>query len=298
MRFTTPPRETIYGYERDADGVYVRRRFSFSREFQHEEALPNVTGWLVHPELADAGHRSGVALVRLPRARLARRAGLPRAGGAATRDDGHARPRRTVDGGDRRPVSATSRQHRPRRAADRRGSSSTSEASGSSPAEDGRRASRSTAGRNVYPLQYHGEHRPQQESRVVLGEERDAVGMPRLRIDIRFSEDDVEGIVRAHRHWDEYLRRHGVGRIELLFEDAGDAVRERLGGGFHQVGHDADVGDAGGRRGRPRTSQSTGCRPSTSRAAPTFPTSSQANSTFMIVVFALRLAEHLRGVLA
>ena len=54
-----PPRETIHGYERDADGVYVRRRFSFSRELQHAEALPNVTGWLVHPELADPRHRSG-----------------------------------------------------------------------------------------------------------------------------------------------------------------------------------------------------------------------------------------------
>src|SRR6185312_13036735 len=59
VRFTAPPGETIHGYERDADGVYVRRRFSFSREFQHAEALPNVTGWLVHPELADARHRSG-----------------------------------------------------------------------------------------------------------------------------------------------------------------------------------------------------------------------------------------------
>ena len=47
VRFTTPPRETIYDYERDVDGVYVRRRISFSREAQHAHTLPNVIGWLV-----------------------------------------------------------------------------------------------------------------------------------------------------------------------------------------------------------------------------------------------------------
>jgi choline dehydrogenase-like flavoprotein len=152
-------------------------------------------------------------------------------------------------------------------------------------------------GRGVYPLQYHGEHRPQAESRVVLGEERDALGMPRLRIRIRFSEDDVEGIVSAHRHWDEYLRRHGAGRIEPLFEDAGAAIRERLGGGFHQ---------SGTTRMSARPEDGVVDRNLAIHGLPTlyvasssaFPTSSQANSTFMIVVAVLRLAEHLRRALA
>ena len=59
VRFTTPPADTIYGHEQDADGVYVRRRFTFSRSFQLEQGLPNFAGWLVNPELADPRHSNG-----------------------------------------------------------------------------------------------------------------------------------------------------------------------------------------------------------------------------------------------
>ena len=40
--FFTRQRETVYGYERDIDGVYVGRRFCFSREFQEAEDLRNI----------------------------------------------------------------------------------------------------------------------------------------------------------------------------------------------------------------------------------------------------------------
>ena len=59
IRFTTPPRETVYGYERDIDGVYIRRRFSFAEEYQREHGLPNVVGWLGNWELPDARHGYG-----------------------------------------------------------------------------------------------------------------------------------------------------------------------------------------------------------------------------------------------
>ncbi|HEV2373515.1 MAG TPA: NAD(P)-binding protein, partial [Streptosporangiaceae bacterium] len=59
VRFTTPPKSTIFGYERDTDGTYVRRRFSISRDAQLERELPNVAAWLANPELADPRHRSG-----------------------------------------------------------------------------------------------------------------------------------------------------------------------------------------------------------------------------------------------
>ena len=60
VRFTTQPGQTIYGYERDADGTYVRRRFSFSHDFLREHSLPNIVAWLANPPPADASHRSGV----------------------------------------------------------------------------------------------------------------------------------------------------------------------------------------------------------------------------------------------
>ncbi|MBV8735383.1 MAG: hypothetical protein JO120_11420 [Solirubrobacterales bacterium] len=118
--------------------------------------------------------------------------------------------------------------------------------------------------------------------------------MPRLNIDIRFSEDDVRGVVRAHRHWDEYLRRHGCGRIEYLHEDLEGAVEERLGAGFHQVGTTRMSAS-------PRNGVLTpdlalhGFEDLFIVSSSALVTSGQANSTFMIVVLALRLADRLRG---
>ena len=127
----------------------------------------------------------------------------------------------------------------------------------------------------------------------MLGEERDAVGMPRLRIGIRFSEDDVEGIVRPPPLGRvPAAARRGADRV--LFADAGAAIRDRLGGGFHQSGttrmsarpEDGVVDPNLAVHGLPTLYVAS---------SSAFPTSSQANSTFMIVVFALRLAEHLAG---
>jgi hypothetical protein len=291
LRLTTPPRETVHDYERDADGVYVRRRLSFSREFQLAEELPNVIGSLVHPELAAARHRSGVlsfAYLALssplgrffaPEAlRLAmtgvRIPGVPYAAGERSATAAHlANLAREPLATARFVLAFGARRFLVR----------------------GRRVPGFSVYRrdNVYPLQYHGEHLPHRESRVTLAEERDALGLPRLRIDIRYSDADVGGVVRAHRHWDEYLRRHGVGRLEYLADDLAAAVRARLGGGFHQSGttrmaarsEDGVLDPDLAVHGLPTLHVAS---------SSAFPTSSQANSTFMIVVLALRLADRLR----
>ena len=49
-----------------------------------------------------------------------------------------------------------------------------------------------------YGLSYHAEQIPNPDSRVTLAAETDRLGLPRLRIDLRFSRDDAEGIARAH----------------------------------------------------------------------------------------------------
>jgi hypothetical protein len=55
VQFTTTTRSTIYGYERDIDRVYIRRRFAFTQEFQQRHHLPNITRWITNP---DAGRCS------------------------------------------------------------------------------------------------------------------------------------------------------------------------------------------------------------------------------------------------
>jgi choline dehydrogenase-like flavoprotein len=152
---------------------------------------------------------------------------------------------------------------------------------------------------NVYPLMYQGEHLPRPESRVTLAEERDALGVPRLRTDLRFSDEDVEQLLSAHRHLDAYLREHGCGELEYLDDDPAAAVREQLLGigGYHQAGttrmsaepEDGVVDANLAVHGLPDLHVAS---------SSAFVTSGQANSTFMIVAFALRLVEHLRRELA
>jgi choline dehydrogenase-like flavoprotein len=149
---------------------------------------------------------------------------------------------------------------------------------------------------NTYSLQYHGEHRPRKDSRVFLSDDRDALGVPRLCIDVRFSDADVDGVIRAHNHWDRYLGELGAGRIRYKSDEPAELVRERLGAGFHQSGTtrmasraEDGVVDA--------ELTVHGLANLSVLSSSVFVTSSQANSTFLIVVLAVRLAERLRSVL-
>ena len=147
---------------------------------------------------------------------------------------------------------------------------------------------------NRYPFQYHAEHLPQYDSCVRLSDNLDELGMPRLEIDIRWTDKDIDGVIAAHRHWDNYLRANGVGRLEYLADDLRAAVRERTGGGFHQVGTTRMSKDpADGVVDENLAVHGIGNLHVV--ASSVFPTSGQANSTLMVVVFAIRLIEHLYG---
>jgi choline dehydrogenase-like flavoprotein len=116
--------------------------------------------------------------------------------------------------------------------------------------------------------------------------------MPKLNIDIKFSEEDTDGVVAAHKSWDEYLRRTGVGQIEYLHDDLSEAILSRAGGGFHQIGTtrmstNPEDGVVDGQLGV------HGVNNLSVVSSSTFVTSGQANSTLLIVMLAMRLAEHL-----
>jgi choline dehydrogenase-like flavoprotein len=147
---------------------------------------------------------------------------------------------------------------------------------------------------NRYPMQYHAEHLPHYDSCVTLSTDVDDLGMPRLDIDILFTDEDVDGVLAAHRHWDRYLRASGVGRLEYLADDLAAAVRARNGGGLHQVGTTRMSNDPA--HGVVDEDLAVHGVPNLHVVSSSvFVTSGQANSTFMIVVFALRLIRRLYG---
>jgi choline dehydrogenase-like flavoprotein len=289
VHFTTPPRQTLFGFERDIDGVYVRRRFSFSREFQHEHQLPNIVAWLANHEPADPKHKSGVlSFVYLM---LCSPLGKYVATDAQRRSlRGEKIPGSPYGEAEQGPVSQHLRNIIRQPIATTRFIFSFGV---------GRFLSRRRipgffvySPQNIYPLQYHGEHRPHPDSRVTLADDRDELGMPKLVIDIKFSKEDVDGVIAAHECWDEYLRRTGCGKIEYLHDDLGEAILSRSGGGFHQIGTT-----------RMATSAQDGVVDAhltvhgvdnlSVVSSSTFVTSGQANSTLLIVMLAVRLAEHL-----
>ena len=290
IRFTTPPCQTVFDYERDTDGVYVRRRFSFSPDYQREHGLSNIVSWLGNWELPDARHGYGqlsfiyLALISPFGSKLAPEAQRLSMTGA------------DIPGTPYGLATVTSKRSHARNIIRH-------------PIATGRFAARFGAGRfltrgrrtpgffmysdvNEYPLQYHGEQMPNPDSRVSLTQEMDRLGRRKLAIDLQFTPQDTRGVIRAHEHWDEYLRKLGIGQLEYQHEDLEQAVTRRFGGGFHQAGttrmssssSDGVVDQNLAVHGVPNLYVAS---------SSTFPTSGQANSTFMIAAFAVRLADHL-----
>jgi GMC oxidoreductase len=282
VHFTTPPAETIYGHERDPTGVYVRRRITFSPDCQANKRLPNIAMWLVNPDVAGPEHGSGILsfvylMLASPLGRFFVAEGIRQA---------HIKTSQSVS------------MHKHFANVLRNLPSTVRFAFGFGYRRFLKRGRKVPgffvpSAANIYPLLYHGEHLPHRESQVEPTSERDALGMPRLRTHLRFGKDDVAGVIRAHQCLDAYLHEHKLGYLEYIYEDSETAIRGQLFGGYHQAG---------------TTRMST--RPQDGvvdgnlavhgfhdlyvASSSTFVTSGQANSTFMIIVFALRLADHLQ----
>lgn len=292
MRFTTPPELTSFDYERDIDGVFVRRRISMTGAAQRREQVPNLVGWLSNPEPADPVHRSGVlsfvylllaspfgALFSPPAQRKTltgeRVPGTPY--GAVTRGSVWSHLRNIG-----RELGPTARF-------------AVSFGFGRFLARGRRLPGFFVPSKtNTYPVIFHGEHLPRYDSRVELTDARDVFGMRRLRVDVRFSDADVDGVLQAHAAWDAHLRRHGCGEVQYVSDNVSELVLSQLGAGFHQAGTTRMSED-------PQDGVLTrdlavhGFDDLYVVSSSAFVTSGQANSTFNIVLFALRLVHHLTG---
>jgi GMC oxidoreductase len=286
VQFDTPPSATIYGYERDRTGVYLRRRLTFSQDFLQRERLPNTALWLVNPELGDPSHGSPVLsfaylMLSSPFGKYLVAEGIRQAHlkGEGEVSVYHHMKNVVRNVGPALQFALTFGYERYLRS--------------------GRKVpgffvpSRT----NTYPLVYHGEHLPHFDSYVEPTRVRDALGMPRLRTHLHFSERDVGSVARAHRYLGDYMHDHQLGRLEFLYEDTDAAVRSQMFGGYHQAGTtrmsshpDDGVVDS--------NLAVHGVRDLYVASSSTFVTSGQANSTFMIVAFVLRLADELQRQLA
>jgi len=281
VHFTTPPERTAYGFERDEAGVYLRRRLTLTRECQQREGLTNIAGWLVNPTIGDPAHQNGVlsfAYLALTAPVIAKRFAPDAIRKSATKGAPPGAFWRHVKNvlADLPRTALFVPTFGWRRFVAKRRVPGFFEASAD----------------NRYDLHYHGEQVPRADSTITLVPEVDRLGLRKVALDLRYDARDVDAVLRVHRLWDAHLRRHGVGRLEWSEGDLAASVWSQAGDGFHQIGTTRmSAAPADGVVGPDCNVHGFADLHLVSSAV--FPTSGQANSTYMIVVMALRLADHL-----
>jgi choline dehydrogenase-like flavoprotein len=147
-----------------------------------------------------------------------------------------------------------------------------------------------------FTLHYHAEQLPNPESRIVLTDEVDRHGLPRVSIDFRFSDQDTRSVVESHRLLDTALQANKIGHLEYWYppEQLQERVMELATDGHHQVGV-TRMGDD------PRDSvvdpnlKVHGVDNLYVVSSSVFRTDSQANSTLLAVALGMRLASHLNS---
>ena len=145
-----------------------------------------------------------------------------------------------------------------------------------------------------YALHYHAEQIPNPDSRILLAEEADTYGVRRAKIDLRFTEQDVQSVIDSHAILDKALQANNIGHLEYLYEGA--KLREKVwaqaADGFHQVGTTRMGTDPAANVVDPDL-RVQGLKNLYVASSSIFPTSGQANSTMLAVAFGLRLVHHL-----
>lgn len=284
LRLRPSDRPVALDFEMTEDGVYVRRKFSFSAEAQRREGLLNTIFRLHYPLIADPAHGSGV----LSAMYLVKDAILPE----------YRRKLATIEIANRGKMVRDGRfwfSHATNVLRDSPGVLRFGQAwlrkrtfaSRKLPfvvvrARDGR-----------YPLDVNAEQIPNPDSRVTLATARDAHGMPRLKVDWRLHPQDIDSLVRGMKVARAAFARSGC--AELEFDDATieAEVRASTPVGGHHIGtarmaetvRDGVVDADCAVHGVPNLFVASSA---------VFPTSSHANPTLTIVALALRLADHIQ----
>jgi choline dehydrogenase-like flavoprotein len=270
-----------HGYDVSRDGVYCRRRLALTAEAQRHWQVGSFVARLHHPRITDPSHRTGVlSLLYLTRGMIPYEYGKRLYDEEAAGFLSWMQHLGNVVSDPHDTAAFLLHWMRCRTFAKRKFPSV---------------IVRPKA--NCYSLDFHAEQEPNPSSRITLDTETDALGMPRIRVDWRYSKGDIETVRRSIGLLSAELQRCKVGTFDYdpsTLET--EMVRYGAYGGHH-------IGTA--RMGtNPQTSVVTpdcrvhGVANLFVAGAATFPTSSQANPTLTVVALSLRLAGHLKQLCA
>lgn len=276
-RFTGAKKSIGFDYERDADGIYIRRRIAPTPAAQRRFELLNCTARLHIRDANDPAHGDPVlSLMFLAAFRV--KYEYSRSAREADRSIGPYL--RHVGNIARHPFQLL---HFLRTWGVKRYLSSRRIPSIALPSRD-----------NTYPLEFVSEQSPNWDSRVMLSDQRDAFGVRRLKVDWRVADADFEAGRRAFRLLADELVRTGTGTLDYDADRLRDALLDAGAYGGHHSGTTRMAAS-------PRDGVVDGdCRVHGVgnlyvASSSVQPTSSQANPTLTAIAMALRLADHLKA---
>jgi hypothetical protein len=275
VKFYGNPDKTQYGFVRDSEGIYCRRRFQFTRDAILRHSILNTAFWLDNPVISDASHKNGILsliylILRIP---LFRKRLLPPAIAHALMTCKTSSLWKHVTNVVRdlpmsviSPLVIFTQRYCFRR---------------QSPGVFLKSAE------NKYALHFHAEQTPRSANRMELSDD----GLT-MRIHYSYCCEDLQSVMDAHRILDQQLRRQQCGELVYLYPetDLPAAIQNQSIDGLHQVGttriaDDAENGVVGSDLRVFGTSNVFVCSSSV------FPTSGQANPTFFLGACAVRLAD-------
>ncbi len=274
------PTDTVWhGYEVAADGTYCRRRISLRPEVQAQMGLGNMVFRLHHPRITDPRHRTGpLSAIFL-----------------AQRFISYEYAKRLVS--DAPPTATTWLRHGMNAATD---PFSTLRFLGHwlkhRTLADRKFPSIIIRPRtNLFSLDFHAEQAPNPDSRIGLAEALDRFGKRQVRIDWRYTRQDVDTVAKSFDLLRADLADRALANLtpDINEPDIETVVRRDGAYGGHHIGT-ARMANSPSSGVVDRNGKVFGVNNLYVAGSAVFPTSSQANPTLTIVALALRLASHLR----
>lgn len=275
--FSGNAKNTDFGFIRDSDGVYVRRRFQFASNFLVNQNLLNTAIWLDNPRYHEPDHKNGpmsFMYLAMITPILGKKLAPPAIANTITRGKRSNVTRHLLNVVKGLPQSL------------------------STPATIFYKRymlERKLPGiflhnpENCYALHFHAEQIPDESNRMELGPDGET-----LVIHYAPVQDDIDSVIKLHEVLDEWLRKCGAGELRYWYDkkDLASQVKLMSKDGVHQSGT-TRMADSPEKGVVDRNLAVWGTSNIYTCSSSVFPTSGQANPTFLLGAFAVRLASHL-----
>ena len=275
--FKGNPKKTDYGFLRNPDGSYIRRRFQFTSKYLVDNDLLNTAIWLDNPLYYDPKHKSGaMSLMYLAMITpvLGKKLAPPAIAHSITKGEVKGIGKhiwniiKGFPGSLLTPATIFYKRYL---------------------------LTRKLPGiflfspQNKYALHFHSEQIPFETNRMELAPDNE-----KLIIHYELTDIDINSVIKLHDTLDKWLRESNCGELQYWFEkdQLFDAIRKISKDGIHQSGT-TRIADSPKKGVVDRNLRLWGTKNVFICSSSVFPTSSQANPTFYLGVFAVRLANYL-----